>query len=208
MQRPVVFLTATLVAVAVAVPAAASENVLDSSKLCKRLCRDGLGGKLCGCDPKAIGKEMSQDMYIWRTSHPEEHVIKGPRWGVCMVLCHLGLGQPLCGCEIRNSSLEAAERQREVCNLCELATNGDEIYSKLKCDSNQCSKPGPQKKTIPNEIGEIDLVDGPFSFQFLQTMVDWNLWCIIQCEEGDGGIACDCDMLPLQFENKKLMQIN
>lgn len=30
-----------------------------------------------------------------------------------------------------------------------------------------------------------------------QAIVNWNEWCAIMCSKDDGGVACNCDRLPL-----------
>ncbi|XP_059485884.1 uncharacterized protein LOC132202752 [Neocloeon triangulifer] len=192
MHRQLMFLAATLVAVGAAVPSVFSSSFAPNSTACQRLCKDGLGGLPCGCDPDKTSKQMSKDIYHWRTSHPEDKIIKGPRWQICPLLCHLKLGHPLCGCGAKNKPNVELEHEN-VCNLCDLVIDEPDVFKRLGCDKRKCGA------SSMNRNYDLTLGINEISNGLLEEFVDWNLWCTIQCEEGDGGIACNCDMLPLQL---------
>ncbi|XP_076750525.1 uncharacterized protein LOC143423214 [Xylocopa sonorina] len=54
------------------------------------------------------------------------------------------------------------------------------------------------KKTIQSVLEEVpNLTTGlPINDPWPTTSIDWVSWCLIQCNNGTGGNACNCDILP------------
>jgi len=84
----------------------------------------------------------------------------------------------------------------DICPLCEIVKDDNTMWKNFGCDhaevQKECSdsaKKSDGKPTTGSIMEEIK--------SLADTQVDWNLWCHIQCDQGTGGIACNCDMLPL-----------
>ncbi|XP_045457483.1 uncharacterized protein LOC123667686 [Melitaea cinxia] len=146
-------------------------SVSGRRNLCADLCRAGLGGSSCGStclDLVPVGLTMALD-----NGNETDLQYGEPRDAVCPVLCENGLGQPLCNCDV-----EVADTVdwNAVCGtFCE--TDRYVLYGCPACDDTR--------------IGPAQL-----SSRVLNTSQGWKLWCNVQCRQGQGGAACNCDKAP------------
>ncbi|XP_050359086.1 uncharacterized protein LOC126779211 [Nymphalis io] len=142
--------------------------------LCTDLCRAGLGGTTCGStclDLVPVGLKSAL------SSSNETNLKYGePRDAVCPVLCENGLGQPLCNCE--SKSPKSVDWNAVCGTFC--ATDKYVLYGCPVCDE--------------SKVTSIQLA----STRVLNTAEGWKSWCNVQCRQGQGGAACNCDRAPFQ----------
>lgn len=99
-----------------------------------------------------------------------------PRRSLCPDLCANALGFPLCRCPAPSSAAAHASAVdwSSVCGtFCR--REGLTVYGCPPCTV----KP---EYRVQSAKGDGD--------------VNWDLWCHEQCLDGDGGLACNCDLIP------------
>lgn len=178
---------------------------------CSTLCEAGLGGKPCGCPPDQVASVLHNEVTTWRVAHPEERVIRGPRRGLCPALCAQKLGQPLCRCPQVEPDQGLLEVNNDWCPLCHqllYTENSPDLWIKLACNEEKLNNICTNVTKTHDKIIKRDIRNQIFDLASNNTIdlrsneVDWNLWCEVQCDNNNGGLACNCDMLPLSLNKK------
>lgn len=89
------------------------------------------------------------------------------------------------------------EKERTVSSLDDLSrlTKMKEIVK----DTMEIVKTG--ENTLDDVTGVEDTVDksntgSPMEGSSGESSIDWDLWCMAQCDNGKGGSACNCDIIP------------
>ncbi|XP_060536032.1 uncharacterized protein LOC132707991 isoform X1 [Cylas formicarius] len=161
-------------------------------RICVELCTSGLGGTPCGSDcvdlvPASV--PVSADNGNQSVTADGKYNVS-TRQDSCDVLCKNGLGFPLCNCQYEAKTYEADFVA--VCStFCE--SYDYQIYGCQSCDLLK-----NYFNNTPNEQNSAS----PFSVMSTDTMsitakkTYWRLWCVDVCSTGDGGAACNCDLLP------------
>ncbi|VEN38312.1 unnamed protein product [Callosobruchus maculatus] len=157
----------------------------EARKICVELCSAALGGRSCGEDcvdltPFDLPVAGAED-----TASTDKVAFGGnetrTRDEACEMLCANGLGKPLCKCP--TSSQESEQHRPDFIQICSfycLHYN----YQLNGCQS--C-----EAYAAVSEFSKQSLV--------LETdpQVNWPAWCARKCHQGDGGAACNCDLLPM-----------
>ncbi|XP_052742941.1 uncharacterized protein LOC112053168 [Bicyclus anynana] len=150
--------------------------VLARRSLCADLCYSGLGGGSCGTNCRDMMPVGLKTALL--SSNTSDTLYGEPRVEVCPVLCKNGLGQPLCNC---------AEDEPEPVDwsaVCGTFCSADNYVLK-GCPT--CEDVAPQAmKAVLSSSRSLDTVEG------------WRSWCNVQCRQGQGGAACNCDRAPFQ----------
>ncbi|XP_034838592.1 uncharacterized protein [Maniola hyperantus] len=151
--------------------------VLARRSLCADLCYSGLGGDSCGsnCDAMMpVGLKTALN-----NSNSTDVVYGEPRVEVCPVLCKNGLGQPLCSCG------ENAPEPTDWSAVCGTFCTSDN-YVLRGCPACQPNNDATQSaiKSVLSSTRSLNTVEG------------WRSWCNVQCRQGQGGAACNCDSAP------------
>lgn len=137
------------------------------------LCINGLGADSC-----VALFEAAVPANLTRKSGGKHSGAK-PRSAVCPVLCDNGLGYPLCRC--RQLLPRPPTNWTAVCDaFC--ALQGVTVYGCGEC-KNQDIILRTQTKTVT-------------TFEAAETEEDWDALCHSLCKQGDGGLACSCDIIP------------
>lgn len=99
-----------------------------------------------------------------------------PRVQVCPTLCSNGLGQPLCNCksEVPTEDVDWNSVCGTFCETDKYVVNG--------CPP--CLEITTQPLQPASEYRALNTVEG------------WQSWCNVQCRQGQGGTACNCDRPP------------
>ncbi|CAH0717021.1 unnamed protein product, partial [Brenthis ino] len=143
------------------------------ASLCADLCHSGLGGSVCGStcqDMLPVGLESALSN-VNRTDEQYGY----PRVNVCPVLCANGLGQPLCNCqnEISTEDVDWSAVCGIFCNVEKYVLQGCPV----------CDDANKQQIQLAH-------------LRVLNTIEGWQSWCNLQCRQGQGGAACNCDRPP------------
>ncbi|RVE42476.1 hypothetical protein evm_012872 [Chilo suppressalis] len=149
-------------------------SVAARSELCADLCHAGLGGRVCGqtCDElMPVGLKTAL-----RNASDTSETYGQPRVDVCPALCKNMLGQPLCSCEAPTEENDASVDWSDICQAFCISDN----YVLRGCPA--CD---PNAIAPHNAVRTLNTVDG------------WVAWCNVQCRQGQGGAACNCDRGPL-----------
>jgi hypothetical protein len=217
MRSLLLLLTALVVASKAGSDAAAVSPSVVLGSRCHMLCDSGLGGVPCGCPAKIVTSQLHNKMNAWRLAHPDRNIIKGPRHELCKSLCSEGLGQPLCRCtsEVHKEDIQISKDWCPICHDILLREQSPKLWMELRCNELHCwnnteqkpirkrevpkttSKYGTKFNIPSNAIGVTEIND--HSLMKDEEEVDWNLWCEVECDENNGGLACNCDMLPLSL---------
>lgn len=156
-------------------------------RICAALRIAGLGGKACGDDCLDITPTSLpvQSVNSSGVSSSAGHVA---RKNICPVLCANKLGYPLCNCTTTDS------------------TNANKDIDFVQICGNVCLNlnyriTGCQSCEVYQSTAEMH-GDKSFSLSVDRSVqsVDWDEWCRQMCSEGDGGIACNCDILPMSLQ--------
>lgn len=149
----------------------------DEIRICADLCTSGLGGE--GCGP--VCKDLTPD--IPRQSLNDSRNVKvRARQGVCPMLCSYSLGKPLCECE--NNKKNNKVDFKKICDFYCIKQNW------LLRGCPDCEQNGVQKQN-----GRLMKMNYEYSGD-----IDWGKWCDVQCAQGNGGAACNCDILPFSMK--------
>ncbi|XP_041985222.1 uncharacterized protein LOC121737622 [Aricia agestis] len=160
-------------------PAAAATPALAArASVCADLCFAGLGGRSCGRScPKLlpVGLKMALEAEN-ATAAP----LGAPRTAVCPVLCANNLGEPLCNCG--ESAATAGVDWTAVCAVfCD--TDHYELGGCGSCEESSTAR-----------SVQVQMLQA----RLLSTAEGWQSWCNVQCRQGQGGAACNCDRAPFQ----------
>ncbi|XP_053621729.1 uncharacterized protein LOC128681663 [Plodia interpunctella] len=155
-----------------------SPSVPARTNLCADLCHAGLGGEACGStcqDLVPVGLES-----VLSSANETNAVYGEPRYGVCPTLCHNKLGDPLCNCEalLEHNELTDTINWSAICS----AFCVSDLYVLGGCPV--CDQSGPMPRQAVSRT--------------LDTAEGWAAWCNVQCRQGQGGAACNCDRAPFQ----------
>lgn len=149
-----------------------------SRRVCSELCAAGLGGEPCGGSClRVLPQELPTRTNDSRTT-AESQVT---RRDACPVLCENRLGYPLCECDPPTKDVPREVDYVQICSFF-CVTYGHRVDGCQKCETYQENEEESSQWT--NRIGKT-------------TDVDWEAWCLEMCSSGDGGIACNCDILPM-----------
>lgn len=111
-------------------------------------------------------------------NNTHEFIYGQPRYSVCPSLCSNHLGEPLCNCV--NQDVEYSVNWNTVCTaFCY------EGYTLNGCPA--CETPAAT-----------EAIAHAGSFRVLATSDGWEAWCNVQCQQGQGGAACNCSRTPFQ----------
>ncbi|CAH1979659.1 unnamed protein product [Acanthoscelides obtectus] len=163
----------------------------EARKICVELCSSGLGGHSCGddcvdltpADLPVAGAAAGAAPPSGAAENNETRV----RDEVCDMLCLNGLGKPLCKCPGGNwRDDQHRPNFIQICSFYCLHYN----YQLNGCQS--C-----EAYATASEFSKQSLV--------LESdpKVNWPAWCVRKCHAGDGGAACECDLLPMGLITKK-----
>ncbi|GJQ66125.1 hypothetical protein Trydic_g4190 [Trypoxylus dichotomus] len=155
-------------------------------RICAALCINGLGGKACGDDClDIIPTSLPIQSVNGNRSNGSE--IKIARTDICPVLCANKLGYPLCNCSTTDTANANTVDYVQICgNVC--------VNLNYRI-------PGCQSCKIYKAMKEMH-GDNSFSLAINRSVksVDWEEWCRQMCSVGDGGVACNCDILPMSLQ--------
>ncbi|XP_022817021.1 uncharacterized protein LOC111349912 [Spodoptera litura] len=153
-------------------------SVSARSNLCADLCHAGLGGEACGvsiCSQLIpIGLQTAL-----RDANRSDVTYGVPRYNVCPSLCQNQLGAPLCNCKPPTKEHDHAVNWSEVCAA--FCYDGYTLNGCPTCESSST------EATVSLQSSRV-----------LSTYEGWAAWCNVQCRQGQGGAACNCDRTPFQ----------
>ncbi|KAJ8967837.1 hypothetical protein NQ314_002611 [Rhamnusium bicolor] len=155
-------------------------------RICAELCMSGLGGTPCGDDCVDISPQGLPLQSLKANRTVSFSAIT--RQDSCSILCENNLGYPLCRCDHNNSNKSKANFA-QICSY--FCTNYD--YMIYGCQS--CSL---YKEASASDMMLSARLLSPDDDQV--PVVDWSLWCQKMCQDGDGGAACNCDLLPMSMD--------
>lgn len=152
-----------------------------SRRICASLCMSGLGGEKCGdfcldIAPQQLPLRSLQNVSV-------NTLELNTRKEACPVLCDNHLGYPLCKC-----SSPPTKREIDFVEVCGFFC----IHYNYKIDGCQpCKvyKDEEDKSALFRSIRP--------KIKSVRDNIDWQEWCRDRCSVGDGGVACNCDILPL-----------
>jgi hypothetical protein len=155
-------------------------------RICAELCMAGLGGEPCGDEcldviPQGLPIESSQ-------SNDDHTQANYTRKDACPLLCANRLGYPLCGCNYTQETTPFF-----TVDFLQICLHFCTSYNYRIYGCNECGY-------YANLTGNDGIVG--ISGQTSRKAYDWNAWCIQMCEDGDGGSACYCDLLPMSLHLK------
>ncbi|KAJ8707299.1 hypothetical protein PYW08_011433 [Mythimna loreyi] len=153
-------------------------SVSARNNLCSDLCHAGLGGEACGSSLCSELVPVGLHSALKATNQTEE-VFGHPRYNVCPALCKNQLGAPLCSCASREG--DHSVDWSAVCTA--FCADG---YALSGCPSCETTSSSTEATTILQ------------STRALSTYEGWVAWCNVQCRQGQGGAACNCDRAPFQ----------
>ncbi|XP_063898281.1 uncharacterized protein LOC110376185 [Helicoverpa armigera] len=151
-------------------------SVMARNNLCADLCHAGLGGDACGFTACSQLTPVGLETALQEANATEAEYGQ-PRFNVCPALCRNQLGEPLCNCTTVEGT--HAVDWTDVC-----AAFCYDGYALSGC---------PSCETTTTEAS-IHF----HSSRVLNTYEGWSAWCNVQCRQGQGGAACNCDRAPFQ----------
>ncbi|KAJ8704411.1 hypothetical protein PYW07_011599 [Mythimna separata] len=151
-------------------------SVSARSNLCSDLCHAGLGGEACGSSLCSQLVPVGLQSALKIANHTDE-VFGHPRYNVCPALCKNQLGAPLCSCASREA--DHSVDWSAVCTA--FCYDGYALNGCPTCEASST-------EAFPNLQ----------SSRSLSTYEGWAAWCNVQCRQGQGGAACNCDRAPFQ----------
>ncbi|KAJ0170381.1 hypothetical protein K1T71_014309 [Dendrolimus kikuchii] len=160
-------------------PASKKISVVETLTLCTDLCQAGLGGQSCGPSCQRMIPVGLQP--ILSGANDTEASYGRPRYAVCPVLCNNNLGNPLCNCVGAASDRPDNELDEDgICNA--FCADGYTLGGCPNCHTTSTIA------TISQYSQDL---------RVLNTSSGWVAWCNVQCVQGHGGAACNCDRPPL-----------
>lgn len=157
-----------------AVPQPIGVNSTQAHRICAALCSAGLGGDSCG---ESCLNKVPKELPTRQSAVNLRARYANGRHDACPILCENALGNPLCGCE-----KPTQKKELDLLGICKFFCLNYEynIDGCPSCDA-LCSK----AKIVNRRKHKVK--------------IDWEEWCKSRCIEGDGGAACNCDILPLRM---------
>ncbi|XP_045538498.1 uncharacterized protein LOC106715590 [Papilio machaon] len=155
-------------------------SVPTRTDLCADLCHAGLGGTACGAScPQLMPVGLQNALSDGNTT---DVVYGKPRVYVCPTLCENHLGEPLCSCSDRNERV--TRKEVDWSGICDTFCITDRyvLSGCPACRENYPSAVTPEYAMVSR----------------LNTAESWSSWCNVQCRQGQGGAACNCDRAPFQ----------
>ncbi|KAL1512522.1 hypothetical protein ABEB36_002103 [Hypothenemus hampei] len=162
------------------------------TRICYELCLSGLGGEPCGDSCYDL---IPSNLPILSVSQNTSVVVvvtddtlakkynSTIRDDSCKVLCKNGLGYPLCACSYNDT--KTYPDFVEICSVFCVNYN----YQLYGCQNCTLYVQYASDKSNPIfEFASMDLKD--------TVTVGWKAWCREMCSDGNGGAACNCDLLP------------
>ncbi|XP_068622269.1 uncharacterized protein [Battus philenor] len=152
------------------------------SDLCADLCHAGLGGAACGSSCQQM---VPVGLKSALTDGNQSDIVYGkPRDYVCPTLCDNHLGDPLCSCAEKKQLEADMRREVDWSAICDAfcITDRFQLAGCPACRENYQS-------SVPALTGQM---------RVLNTAEGWSSWCNVQCRQGQGGAACNCDRAPFQ----------
>lgn len=151
-------------------------------RICAELCSAGLGGESCGETCMDIAPQnFPVQSTINRTN---ENSNDKSRSEACPILCANSLGRPLCDCNGFDKRPEEVDFIQICGAFC--IKYGYRINGCQSCD-------------VYKKVSDMFIIKSQVSARMRKVKIDWNQWCLDRCIEGDGGAACNCDILPLRM---------
>lgn len=151
-------------------------------RICAELCLSGLGGEPCG---EACLDIIPQALLSVSQSDTGDEQVNLTRRSACPVLCKNRLGYPLCGCN--ETPVTRPFFRPDFLEICVFYCRQYD-YHLYGCD--ECS--AYKNMTAEDAVKIVARIS--------KKTYDWNEWCVQMCQEGEGGSACYCDLLPLALE--------
>lgn len=162
-------------------------------RICAELCMTGLGGSPCGDDcvdltPQGLPLQSLNGSTTVKFGVATRHQ-------ACTVLCENQLGDPLCHCN--ETTTTKAAKKTDFIQVCAYfcVTYDYQIYG---CQACTLYKNATEARILTyvgvSSTSEQD--DGGDT----EPVVNWDIWCQNMCQEGNGGAACNCDLLPMSLE--------
>ncbi|CAK1548772.1 unnamed protein product [Leptosia nina] len=145
--------------------------------VCADLCHSGLGGEACGSTCLSLMPVGLKTALKSGNASGEEY--GQPRVAVCPTLCENQLGEPLCDC----TDVTPYTHPTNWTVVCQAFCDTDG-YLLSGCPTCETPQTSPQLSTISAVSLRLDTSDG------------WRSWCNVQCRQGQGGAACNCDRTP------------
>ncbi|XP_049846380.1 uncharacterized protein LOC126298889 [Schistocerca gregaria] len=166
-------LTCMVVAAGALSAVALPPQLLSERRTYVDLCINGLGADSCvSLFEAAVPPNLTH-----RATDKQSGV--RPRNTVCPTLCQNGLGYPLCRC--RQQIPRPAANWTAVCDaFCSL--QNVTVYG-----CSECKKQDTMLRTMAKSV---------VTFEAAETEEDWDALCHVLCKQGDGGLACSCDIIP------------
>lgn len=188
-------------------------------RICTELCMSGLGGTPCGEDCVDLAPQglplQSVPSYVTGSDGSDKLQLSNdtaadksqPRTSACPILCKNQLGFPLCNCDEFEIASLTPNLNKKTGFVGETNNNyGELIYPKrvdfleicgffcLEYDYQLYGCQACEMFKKFNESG-FDIRNWSIGSKILKE--DWKLWCSKKCSTGDGGAACNCDLLPM-----------
>lgn len=152
-----------------------------ANRICAELCSAGLGGESCGETCMDIAP---QDLPI-QSQNGTRNTSNESRRDVCPMLCANSLGRPLCDCEPETNNKSEEIDFVQICGT---------FCTKYGYRINGC-----QSCDVYNKASHMFELNTFSRRKMAKIRIDWNEWCKQKCLEGDGGVACNCDILPISI---------
>lgn len=162
-------------------------------RICAELCLTGLGGSPCGDDcvdltPQGLPLQSRNGSTTGKFGVATRHE-------ACTILCENQLGDPLCHCN--ETATGTGSKKTDFVQVCGIfcVRYDYQIYG---CQACQLYKNATSARMI-NYVG-VDTMSEQSDGDDDVPLVNWDLWCQNMCQEGNGGAACNCDLLPMSLE--------
>ncbi|XP_066257343.1 uncharacterized protein [Euwallacea similis] len=161
------------------------------TRICYELCTSGLGGTPCGDScfdliptnlPIAVA---GQDQDSQNGSGYSSKYNATTREASCKVLCKNGLGYPLCTCNDEDTT-KPTDFFAVCSSFC--VNYSYQLYGCQNCTLYLEYMTNNINSNNPFDMASLG-VDGTVT-------IGWNAWCREMCSDGNGGAACNCDLLP------------
>ncbi|XP_030764915.1 uncharacterized protein LOC115889121 [Sitophilus oryzae] len=177
------------------------------TRICAELCMSGLGGTPCGetCydliptnlplsaqEQSDGGSGSGGNSTTSTASSGGKKYNATARQDSCSVLCKNGLGYPLCSCNYQSSIIYEPDFVQVCSTFC---INYDyQIYGCQSCTLYKQLTSLLVSNSASSDFQEATLNVSSESGSGLT--IGWHSWCLDMCSDGNGGAACNCDLLP------------
>ncbi|XP_076268697.1 uncharacterized protein LOC143201478 [Rhynchophorus ferrugineus] len=169
------------------------------TRICTELCMSGLGGASCGdncydlipTNMPLAGTGQTKQEHVTTNNDKKYNVTA--RQDSCDVLCKNGLGYPLCNCAYDTSTTRYDPDFVQVCST--FCVNYD--YQIYGCQNCTLYKEFSSKQTETSSMDDFQEASMNVGSTLGTTLsIGWDSWCLEMCSDGNGGAACNCDLLP------------